>query len=139
MKKSGFIFAALSLVAILLISWQTKKQVTTEMEGSDNHIVLVKYKAQSGKSGDAMAGLSRLIEAVSEEPHFVSITLHLDPSDDSNILLYEEWSDASYYNGDHMKTIHLQNFMTESRAYLSGPPEISQWKTVRKFNGRQSR
>ena len=105
-------------------------------EETDNLIVLVKYKTQPGKSAEAVAGMTSLIEAVRGEPHFVKITMLVDPLDDSNILLHEEWSDAAYYYGDHMNTSHLQAFMNESRAYLAGPPEISQWKIERKFAAR---
>ncbi len=102
-------------------------------ENSQNLIVLVKYKAQPSKSEEAIAGFIKLVEAVKNEPNFVNITLHTDPKDDSNILLYEVWSDENYYNGDHMKTAHLQSFMEKSRAYLAGPPEISQWKIKKEF------
>jgi quinol monooxygenase YgiN len=71
---------------------------------------------------------------VKHEPSFVNIILHVDPIDNSNILLYEEWSDAAYYNGDHMKTTHLQSFIEESRAFMMGPPEISQWKIEKETN-----
>lgn len=103
-------------------------------ENSQNLIVLVKYKTQPSKSKEAIAGLTKLIEAVKDEPNFVNIILYSDPNDDSNILLYEEWSDETYYNGDHVKTSHLQNFMQESRAFLAGPPEISQWKIEKEYN-----
>ena len=105
-------------------------------ENRQNLIVLVKYKTLPSKSKEAIAGLTKLIEAVKNEPNFENIILHIDPNDDSNILLYEEWSDEPYYNGDHMKTSHLQSFMQESRAYLAGPPEISQWKIEKEFNFR---
>jgi len=103
-------------------------------ENSQNLIVLVKYKTQPSKSEEAIAGLTKLIEEVKNEPNFVNITLHTDPKDDSNILLYEVWSDETYYNGDHMKTKHLRSFMEESRAYLAGPPEISHWKIEKEFS-----
>ena len=100
---------------------------------SQNYIVLVKYKTQPLKSEEAIAGLTKLILEVKKEPHFVKIIMHVDPKDDSNILLYEEWSDETYYNGDHMVTMHLQNFIKNSRAFLSNPPEISQWKIKQEF------
>ena len=103
-------------------------------KNNQNLIVLVKYKTQPSKSEEAIAGLTKLIESVKNEPNFVNITMHTDPRDDSNILLYEVWSDETYFNSDHMKTNHLQSFMVESRAYLAGPPEISQWKIEKEFS-----
>lgn len=133
MKPIRLLLPILSILIILLISWQNKPQGTMIQEESQNLIVLVKYKTLPSKSEDAIAGLTRLIEAVKEEPNFVNITLLLDPKDETTILLYEEWSDEAYYNGDHMNTKHLQGFMTDSRAYLAGPPEISQWKIKKQF------
>lgn len=98
-----------------------------------NLIVLVQYKIQPSKMDEAIAAFTKLIEEVKREPGFVKITLHADVTDQSAILLYEEWSDESYFNGDHIKTSHLQSFMNDSKAFLAGPPEISQWKTEKEF------
>jgi quinol monooxygenase YgiN len=136
MKPVRLILPLLTVLTALLLSCQNKQQGTLNPENSQNIIVLVKYKAQPSKSEDAIAGLTKLIEAVKNEPNFVNITLHTDPKDSSNILLYEEWSDESYYNGDHMNTNHLQSFMEESRTFLAGPPGISQWKIEREFGSR---
>lgn len=98
-----------------------------------NLIVLVEYNIQPTKSNDAIAGLTELIENVSREPHFVSIKLHTDLENNSKVLLYEVWSDETYYNTAHMQTEHLQKFMGDSRAFLTGPPNISQWKIEKEF------
>jgi len=134
MNPTRLLLPILSLGMILLISCQNKQQGTVMLEESKNLIVLVRYKTQPSKSEEAVAGFTKLIESVQKEPYFISITMLVDPADDSNILLCEEWSNAAYYNGDHMTTAHLQSFMTESRAYLAGPPEISQWAIEKRFN-----
>jgi quinol monooxygenase YgiN len=90
-------------------------------------VVLVKYKAQPGKAAHAIAALKSLIQKVAQEPHYISIKLVVDPSDETNILLCEEWSSEAYYKTDHMNTAHLQQFMGEARAFLAGPPDISFW------------
>jgi quinol monooxygenase YgiN len=100
---------------------------------AENIIVLVQYKAQQGKGPDAVAELAKLIGKVEQEPHFVQIKLHVDPIDNTNILLYEEWDDASYYNSEHMNTAHLQEFIGKSGAFLMGPPAISFWKVERTY------
>jgi quinol monooxygenase YgiN len=98
-----------------------------------NTIVLLKFKAQPGKGNEAVSELYRLLEKVEHEPHFVGIKLHIDPKDNTNILLYEEWEDESYYNGEHMNTPHLKEFMTNSTNFLIGPPDITFWKVEREF------
>lgn len=95
---------------------------------NNNLIVLVKYKTQPGKDSLGLAGLKSLVDKVKNEPNYVSIIIHIDPVDKSNILLYEEWSNEAYYKGDHLKTSHLQEFMVDSRSFLAGPPEITFWR-----------
>lgn len=101
---------------------------------ANNIIVIVKYKAQPNKSVDAVTGLKELIEEVKKEDHFVSIRLHVDQEDNSNIMLYEEWEDELYYKNQHMATDHLQDFIVESQEFLAGPPEITYWKVNEVYN-----
>jgi quinol monooxygenase YgiN len=91
-------------------------------------VVLVKYKTQPAKENEALTALKALIENVKKEPNYVSIKMLVDPIDKSNILLYEQWRDETYYKGEHMNTPYLQQFMKEARLYLAGPPDISFWK-----------
>jgi len=89
---------------------------------------MVKYKTQPNKNVDAIVALETLISKVKKEEHFKKIKMYVDPNDNSNILLYEEWEDENYYKNDHMKTEHLQRFVIESSAFLAGPPDISFWR-----------
>ena len=116
------------LMAFLCLSWNNQSTLA-----SKNTIVLVKYKTQPNKSEETINNLTTLIEEVKKEPHFVSIKLHVDPKDPTNILLYEEWRDAAYYGNEHMKTPHLQQFITNARNFLAGPPEISLWQVEKVF------
>ncbi|MEO7524091.1 MAG: antibiotic biosynthesis monooxygenase [Ferruginibacter sp.] len=45
------------------------------------------------------------------EPHYINVTVHVDPANKGNILLYKHWDDEEYYKEDHMRTPHLQQFM----------------------------
>ena len=95
---------------------------------ANNLVVIVRYKTQPNRSVDAITGLNALIEEVKKEDHFVSLRIHVDQNDNSNILLYEEWDDELYYKNQHMKTEHLQKFIADSQAFLAGPPDITFWK-----------
>ena len=97
-------------------------------DSANNIVVIVKYKTQQNKSVDAITGLKALIDKVKNEDHFVSLRIHVDQNDNSNILLYEEWDDELYYKNQHMKTEHLQKFIADSQTFLAGPPEITFWK-----------
>lgn len=91
-------------------------------------VVLVKYKTQPGKDSVALLALRNLIALVKNEPNYIDIKIHVDPSDKSNILLYEKWASEAYYKGEHMSTSHLQQFIADARSFLGGPPEITFWK-----------
>jgi len=96
-------------------------------------VVLVKYRVLPGKSDEAITALTLLIEQVLEEPYFGSIRMLIEQNKPDNILLYEEWRDASYFNGEHKNTSHLMEFMRTSSSFLAGPPEISQWESIKVF------
>lgn len=119
---------ALIIIACILIACGKENHPSSDI------VVLVKYKAQPSKEADAVAELTKLIEQVKQEPHYVSIRLHVDTNDKTNILLYEKWNDESYYNSEHMETAHLQKFIKDSRNFLAGPPEISFWQMEKEFN-----
>lgn len=123
----------LNVILLFLFCIVSCAEKSEPIASENNLIVLVEYNIQPTKSNDAIAGLTELIENVSNEPHFVSIKLHTDLENISKILLYEVWNDETYYNTTHMKTEHLQKFMVESRAFLAGPPNISQWKIEKEF------
>ena len=125
--------ASILILAASLWSGCDTSENNTGKAAEDNTIVLLRFKAQPEKGGLAVAEWTGLIEQVREEPHFVSITLHVDPADSVNILLYEKWEDASYYNNEHMNTAHMKAFITNSRNFLEGPPDISFWKVGKEF------
>lgn len=136
MKTRNYFWIILTTISFVLISCNQQGGNMPSKNENKNLIVLVKYKSQPGKGDEAVAGLTQLIEMVKHEPYFVNIKLHVDPKDNSNILLYEEWSDEAYYNSGHMQTPHLQKFMQDSRSYFEGPPEISQWKIKESFSSK---
>ena len=107
--------------------------VTAQTATSENAIITVRFRAQPDKGDEAVSAITKLLEQVKKEPNFVSISVHVDVNDDTNILLYEVWSDGSYYHGAHMETAHLQQFMTDSRSFLAGPPEIVGWKVEKEY------
>lgn len=97
-------------------------------DSKDNLVVYAKYKTLPNKNIDAVVALKAFIEQVKKEDHFKQIKMYIDPNDNSNILLYEEWDNEIYYNNEHMQTEHLQKFENESSSFLAGPPEISLWR-----------
>lgn len=125
MKKITYYLFSLLMAAILSYSFVSSINNDKEIH------VTVKYKSQPGKTPQALAELKNLVKSVSKEPHYKNITMLIDQADSTSILLHETWDDEAYYKGDHMKTDHLQKFITDSRTFLAGPPEITFWKVVK--------
>ncbi|MGB5274772.1 MAG: antibiotic biosynthesis monooxygenase [Flavobacteriaceae bacterium] len=127
-----------AFVWMLLVS--TLVLIGCESAGNDpdknttqNTIIVLTFKTQPEKGSRTVSELTNLIEKVKLEPNFKGIKLHVDPKDNTNILLYEEWEDANYYNTTHMETAHMKEFMVNSRNFLTGPPEITFWKIEKEF------
>ena len=134
MKTIKSLMAILILVTttLVLFGWSSPF-MKLDSNQEQNVIVLLKFKAQPEKGIYALSEFNKLLEKVKKEPNFISIKLHVDPNDDTNILLYEEWKDESYYNTEHMNTDHLKEFMANSVNFLTGPPEITFWKLKHVF------
>ena len=125
--KSSSAILILAVSTLVLAGWYPSDN-KSDIDSEQNVIVLLKFKAQPDKGVHAVSELTNLFEKVKEEPNFISIKLHVDPNDNTNILLYEEWKDQSYYNTEHMNTAHLKAFMENSINFLAGPPEITFWE-----------
>ena len=121
-----------ALLTLVIYGWHPS-EIQPDIAAKQSVIVLLKFKAQQDKGVHAVSELNNLLEKVKEEPNFISIRLHVDPNDNTNILLYEEWEDKSYYNTEHMNTSHLKEFMTNSADFLTGPPEITFWEVKNVF------
>ena len=134
MKSIKSRLGTLVLVAttLFLIGW-FPSSIGSETNSKSNAIVIIKFKAQPEKGAQTVSELTKLLEQVRKEPNFVSIKMHVDPNDDTNVLLYEEWEDASYYNNEHMNTPHLKAFMEASSNFLTGPPDITFWNVESVF------
>lgn len=130
--KGLALISILTISTLAFIGWHPSKK-KSPMATAKNVIVLLKFKSQPEKGDKTVLELTKLIEKVKEEPHFVSIKLHVDPKNPTNVLLYEEWEDASYYNNEHMNTNHIKSFMANSTNFLSGPPDITFWEVQRVF------
>src|SRR6056297_231542 len=130
-KVKGYIGVLLAM-SLVLIGCQSSGNNSND-KVKQNTIVLLKFKTQPEKSAKTISELTKFIEKVKLEPNFIEIKLHVDSEDSTNILLYEVWSDETYYNTDHMQTDHIQEFMANSINFLAGPPEITFWKIEKEF------
>ena len=125
-------FSVFIVLALVLIGWESS-DYRSNRNSEKTITVLLKFKAQPEKGERAVSEFVKLLDKVKKEPHFVAIKLHVDPEDNTNILLYETWGDQAYYTTEHMNTTHLQAFMEESKNFLTGPPDVSFWKVENVF------
>lgn len=121
------------LASALILHNCESSEKKPDYQSTQNTVVVLKFKAQPEMGLKAISELNKLIEKVKQEPNFIEIKLHVDPKDNTNILLYEKWEDENYYNSEHMETEHIKAFMADSRTFLSGPPDITFWKVEKIF------
>lgn len=96
---------------------------------TDSIIVVITYRTQPDQGARALRELRALVaDVVALEKDCLGIRLHRDPVDDTQILLYEQWSSREAYVGPHMQTPHIGAFMGRAREFLSGPPTIAFWQ-----------
>ncbi|MDY2587144.1 putative quinol monooxygenase [Winogradskyella aquimaris] len=122
----------LAALTLTMVGWLPSSKKRT-IDSEEKVIVVLKFKTQKDKGEYSVNQFVKLIDKVKEEPNFISIKLHVDPKDETNIMLYEEWKDASYYNNEHMNTDHLKEFMANSVNFLTGPPEVTFWEVKHTF------
>ena len=94
MMKFLFTMACAAAISSLLIAWLPASNENGK-DSNENTIVMLKFKAQPEKGAQTVTELNSLIENVQKEPNFVSIKMHIDPNDNTNIMLYEEWEDVN--------------------------------------------
>ena len=130
--KVGRLIGVLIAFSLVLIGCQSSVNNSNNNTGQ-NTIVILRFKTQPDAGAKTVSELTNLIEKVKLEPNFIEIKLHVDPKDNTNILLYEEWGDENYYNTAHMETDHIKEFMANSINFLTGPPEITFWEIEKEF------
>ncbi|MBK7233679.1 MAG: antibiotic biosynthesis monooxygenase [Saprospiraceae bacterium] len=119
MKKMTSIKILTLLFSVVLIFVGATTNFSKTSNVNMNIVVLVKYKALENKANTAIIEMTKLINSVKKEPHFIKIKILLDPKDSTNIMLFEEWDNAEYYTGAHMQTEHLQKYILDSRSFFS--------------------
>lgn len=91
--------------------------------------IVIRYTAQPGRSERALETISALIrEVVTQEPECSAIRILQNDGDPGSILLIEEWTDRETFDGPHMATPHIQEFIRVAGELFVGPPEISYWR-----------
>lgn len=95
-------------------------------------IVLVSYRSRPGEAETARREILALVETVLErEPECDGITMLQEGDDPSRITLVERWPSRDFFLEPHMQQPHIQEFVRNAAAFLSGPPEITFWSEVR--------
>lgn len=99
--------------------------------GEEDATVLIHYEARPGKQERARKELAELIETVvRSERECIGISLSQDPADPTQFLLFERWTDRAAYEGEHMETDHMQEFIQRADQFMTGPPTITFWAPV---------
>lgn len=102
--------------------------------------VVVSYQALPACADAAKLAIAALVATViSEESDCLGITMLQDAHDPTRFMLIERWPSQEIFLGPHMQQPHIQSFIQDAGAFLSGPPQISFWNAARAATIRPSR
>lgn len=102
---------------------------------SSGIVVFVSYRSQPGRQDQAKLELEKVVsEVLRQEPDCGGIEMLQAHDDPTRITLVERWSSRDVFLGPHMQTEHILAFIAQSEEFLTGPPEISFWRSTHRVN-----
>ena len=68
---------------------------------------------------------------MAKEPACQGIRVHEDACTPGNLLIIEYWASKEYFQGPHMKTPHMVEFLKIAESFLDGAAQFDFWNEVR--------
>jgi quinol monooxygenase YgiN len=91
-------------------------------------VVLISYTAQPGQEERTLGEITALVATVvADEDACHGIELIHGADDPGRIMLIERWTSREAYEGPHMQTAHMADFIDRAAEFVAGPPDISFW------------
>lgn len=88
--------------------------------------VLIQLRLLTDCIEQGKADLLDLAREVSKfEPDCLAIELAQDMDDSTKVTMIEKWSSREAYEGPHMSSKRMLEFIDKSARFFVGPPEIS--------------
>lgn len=100
---------------------------------------LITFTVARGRPGRFLTLLNGVLDAMREEPMFVSATLHDDPADDSRFLLHETWRDHGDVLDVQLSRPYREDWHAALPDLLERPREIAIWRPLRADHAAEER
>jgi quinol monooxygenase YgiN len=94
--------------------------------------IVAKLTAAEGKRDEAIAVLSRLVDAAENEPDTLEYVLLADQGDRNLIWFYELYADQAGLDA-HMASPTMVEVLGSMRGLLAGPADLRQMEVVRRM------
>lgn len=90
-------------------------------------IVAGKVQIKAGMLQEALKVTRPMEEATQAEPGCISYRFYVDPYDDTQIMVFEEWESPEALV-HHFQTPHMAAFNAELPRFLAGQPDIKRYE-----------
>ena len=93
--------------------------------------VLVTLLILPGREDEFLQLLTPVLDAMRQEPTFVTASLHRDPADPSLFLLHEVWADRTELIEVQAKRPYRDAYWSRLPDLLAAPRKVEEWRPMR--------
>lgn len=93
--------------------------------------VLVTLQVRPGRESEFLDLLTPVLDAMRQEPSFITASLHRDPADPSRFLLHEVWADRTDLIEVQVKRPYRDAYWARLPDLLAAPREVQEWRPLR--------
>ncbi len=102
-------------------------------------ILLVQLQAKADKVDRLKQETLKVISQVLKEWACVSIKLHQNPQDPTQLMLYETWADKNFLLSDkHTNSPYLSDYFRNIEPLLAEPAQWTIWESISEYKGAYS-
>ena len=93
--------------------------------------VLVTLRIRPGREAEFLDLLTSVLDAMRQEPTFITASLHRDPADPLRFLLHEVWADRTDLIEVQVKRSYRDAYWARLSELLAAPREVQEWRPMR--------
>ena len=91
----------------------------------------VECRVKPGREAEFLGLLTPVLDAMRDEPTFITAVLHRDPEDPTRFLIYETWADLDDVVGVQMHRPYRATYTQRLPEILSSERVIGIWRPLR--------
>ena len=96
---------------------------------AESIVITARMKAKEGMEETLAAELTTLVKGSKAEDGCINYSLHQDPKNPVNFLIYEQWASKEAL-GAHSQAPHFKAFGAKGKELMAEAPDITFWKAL---------